>query len=119
MGKLPNVSVTTLTVPVIVHIAIGSAYDANLIFLKTIRCIFYFFEGVLIMQNNLKIIANNELMTVGEAAQYLRVSSDTIYHWTFKKMLPVVKLGRLSRYRRCDLDEFINKGLKSTNANQC
>ena len=70
------------------------------------------------MQNDLKIVANNELMTVSEAGQYLKVSKDTIYHWTFKKMLPVIKLGRLSRYRKQDLDNFINQGLKGANVNQ-
>ena len=68
--------------------------------------------------NELKIVVNNELMTVGEAGQYLKVSSDTIYHWTFKRMLPVVKLGRLSRYRKQDLDNFINQGLQGVHANQ-
>ncbi len=65
----------------------------------------------------MKVAENNELMTVSEAGQYLKVSSDTIYHWTFKKILPVVKLGRLSRYRKQDLDNFINQGLKGAHAN--
>ena len=68
--------------------------------------------------DNLKIVEGSGLLTVQEAAGYLKVSKDTIYHWTFKGMLPVVKLGRLSRYRRSDLDEFINKGLKGANVNQ-
>ena len=68
--------------------------------------------------DNLKIVERSGLLTVQEAAEYLKVSKDTIYHWTFKGMLPVVKLGRLSRYRRSDLDEFINKGLKGAHVNQ-
>lgn len=68
--------------------------------------------------SELKIANGSELLTVKEAGEYLKVSGGTIYHWTFRKILPVVKLGRLSRYRKQDLDNFINQGLIGTNENQ-
>lgn len=65
--------------------------------------------------SELKIVEGSGLLTVQEAASYLRVKPETIYHWTFQRTLPVVKLGRLSRYRLKDLQEFIAKGLRNTN----
>ncbi|MCK6467078.1 MAG: helix-turn-helix domain-containing protein [Candidatus Brocadia sinica] len=58
----------------------------------------------------LKIIDNN-LMTPQETADYLKIKLSTVYDWTFRKILPVCKLGRLNRYRKGDLDIFINKNM--------
>lgn len=56
-------------------------------------------------------IIDNGLMTPQQAADYLQVKLSTIYDWSFKKILPVCKLGRLNRYRKSDLDIFINNNM--------
>jgi excisionase family DNA binding protein len=62
--------------------------------------------------DELKIVENgNGLLTPQEAANYLKVKLSTIYDWSFKKILPCCKLGRLNRYRKCDLDDFISKNM--------
>ncbi len=49
------------------------------------------------------------LLTPQQAAEYLQVKLSTIYNWTMRRILPTCKLGKLNRYRRCDLDAFISK----------
>jgi len=53
--------------------------------------------------------SNAELLTRPEAALNLGVAEKTLAMWkcTGRYKLPVVKLGRLVRYRKSDLDKFI------------
>jgi len=61
---------------------------------------------------DLKILENsNGLLTPEQAAQYLQVKLSTIYNWSMRRILPVCKLGKLNRYRKSDLDNFINKNM--------
>ncbi len=58
----------------------------------------------------MKIVPNDDvrgLLTPNQTAEYLQVKLSTIYQWTMRRTLPVCKLGKLNRYRRCDLDKFI------------
>ena len=49
------------------------------------------------------------LLTRQEAAEYLGVSAQTLAIWktTGRYALPVVKVGRLCKYKRTDLDRFL------------
>jgi excisionase family DNA binding protein len=51
------------------------------------------------------------LLSRKEAAAYLGVTEQTLAIWkcTKRYALPVVKVGRLVRYKRTDLDAFITK----------
>lgn len=51
----------------------------------------------------------DELLTRKEAALYLGVQENTLAVWACKKRygLKVVKMGRLSKYKKEDLDDFI------------
>jgi excisionase family DNA binding protein len=53
--------------------------------------------------------SNNRLLTRKEAAELLGVSKGTLEVWscTNRYHLPVVKVGRLARYRMSDLMAFI------------
>jgi excisionase family DNA binding protein len=50
-----------------------------------------------------------ELLTRNQAAQYLGVTPNTLAVWacTHRYNLPFVKIGRLVKYRRADLEDFI------------
>ena len=61
--------------------------------------------------SELKLVEAGNLMTPQQAAQYLQVKISTIYNWSMKRVLPVCKAGRLNRYRKSDLDNFINKNM--------
>lgn len=53
----------------------------------------------------------SELLSRREAAKYLGVTEHTLAVWkcTKRYALPVVKVGRLVKYKKSDLDNFINK----------
>ncbi len=55
------------------------------------------------------ITRSSDLLTRKEAATYLGASEHTLAVWasTGRYGLPYVKVGRLVRYRRDDLDAFI------------
>lgn len=52
---------------------------------------------------------NHELLTRKEAAAYLGVAEKTLamWKWSGRYGLPFVKIGRLVKYRKSDLDAFI------------
>lgn len=58
-----------------------------------------------------QIGVNPALLSRKEAAVYLGVSEQTLAIWksTGRYALPVVKVGRLAKYRRSDLDGFLER----------
>ena len=52
----------------------------------------------------------SELMTVQEVAEYLRVKPSSIYEWAKNGKIPGVKVGRLWRFKREQIDEWLRKG---------
>ncbi len=58
------------------------------------------------------------LLSRKEAAKYLGVSEQTLAIWKCTKRydLPFVKIGRLIKYRKADLDGFIFKNLDSNSS---
>lgn len=52
---------------------------------------------------------SNELLTPKEAAALLKIPVGTLANWRVydRGWLPYVKLGRLVRYRRTDLEAFV------------
>ena len=55
----------------------------------------------------------NPLLSRKEAAAYLGVNGRTLANWLCAKRyeLPVVRIGRLVKYRQSDLDTFIDQNL--------
>ena len=47
------------------------------------------------------------LLSVDEAAQYLRVSTGTLRNWLSMRRLEFVKIGRLTRLSQAALDRYI------------
>ncbi len=52
---------------------------------------------------------NSDLLTRQQAAEYLGITPRTLAVWACTKRynLPFVKIGRLVKYRRAELDAFI------------
>ena len=48
-----------------------------------------------------------ELLKVTEAAEILRVRPETVYRWVEKGFLPFVKIGRILRINRTELERLI------------
>lgn len=60
--------------------------------------------------------ADEQLLDEKQAAQHLTVSPGTLAVWrcTGRYSLPFLKIGRMVRYRRSDLDAWIEKQAIST-----
>lgn len=60
-------------------------------------------------QNTVRV--QSDLLSRKEAAAYLGVTPETlaVWHCTKRYSLPLVKIGRLAKYRKSDLDIFISK----------
>ncbi|MBI9020495.1 MAG: PTS sugar transporter subunit IIA [Verrucomicrobia bacterium] len=54
---------------------------------------------------------NHEIMTIEEVAEYLRVSERTVYDWAQKGQLPGGKLGTTWRFKRSDIEGWVNRQL--------
>lgn len=54
---------------------------------------------------------NHEIMTIEEVAEYLRVSERTVYDWAQKGQLPGGKLGTTWRFKRADIENWVNRQL--------
>jgi PTS system nitrogen regulatory IIA component len=52
---------------------------------------------------------NHEIMTIEEVATYLRVSERTVYDWAQKGQLPGGKLGTTWRFKRSDIEGWVNR----------
>ena len=64
-------------------------------------------------QKNDKVVPlekfQSNLLSRKEAATYLGLTEKTLAQWTYTKRynLPIVKIGRLVKYKKSDLDLFI------------
>jgi len=55
-----------------------------------------------------------DLLTVPEAAMFLRIQPSTVRSWILQRRIPFVKIGRLVRIRRTDCIALINASLVPT-----
>jgi len=59
----------------------------------------------------MEMAMSNMLLTVSEAAEYLRLSHRTLDGWRWKGTGPAYqKLGSSIRYRKAALDAFVEEG---------
>ena len=49
-------------------------------------------------------------LSVDEIARYLGVKRDTVYKWIDRKRMPAHKVGRLWKFRRQAVDEWVHSG---------
>jgi excisionase family DNA binding protein len=50
----------------------------------------------------------DDLLTIGEAAEYLRLSKKTTWRWCRSGRLPAFKIGHQWRISKADMQEMIN-----------
>ncbi len=55
--------------------------------------------------------SQHDIMTVEEVANYIRVSERTVYEWAQKGEIPCGKLGATWRFRREEVENWLNKRL--------
>ena len=49
----------------------------------------------------------NDILTVSEVAEYLRINPQTVYRKAKAGELPAVRIGRAIRFRRAELDAWL------------
>lgn len=59
--------------------------------------------------NNMVDIADRWL-SISEISQYLGISNDTVYKWIEHKELPAHKIGRLWKFKKDEVDEWVRSG---------
>lgn len=60
----------------------------------------------------------DEIMTVAEVAEYLKMKPQTIYKWLQDGMIPAAKLGREWRFRKSVIDAWLDKKMAESPAMQ-
>jgi excisionase family DNA binding protein len=55
----------------------------------------------------MKALPESGLLTVKEAANFLAVSTSTLYGWVYQRRIPFVKVGRALRFELAELQKFI------------
>ena len=58
----------------------------------------------------------NEILTLEEVAEYLRLTPQTIYKWAQERRIPAVKLGKEWRFRRSILDRWLDEQMVGDNS---
>lgn len=53
-------------------------------------------------------------ISVEEIAAYLGVQRDTVYKWIIRKNLPAHKVGRLWKFRKSEIDNWVRAGSTAT-----
>lgn len=53
--------------------------------------------------------SNHTLLTVEEAAQFLRIRPRTVFQYASRGKLRKVKIGKCLRFRKSDLESFIDE----------
>ena len=60
-------------------------------------------------------MAETDVMTVREVAEYLKVKERTIYRLVAKGGIPAFKVGGSWRFRRAEIDEWITRNTEDEN----
>lgn len=56
-----------------------------------------------------QISKQKQLMNTNEASEFLGISKNTLYEWIVQKKVPHVKVGRLVKFRRENLEEWLKR----------
>ncbi len=51
----------------------------------------------------------DEIMTVAEVAEYLKMKPQTIYKWLQEGMIPAAKLGKEWRFKKSVIDSWLDE----------
>ena len=54
-------------------------------------------------------MTDEPLMSVKDLADYLQVDMSTIYIWSQRGQIPAMKVGKMWRYRRSEIEEWLNQ----------
>ena len=56
---------------------------------------------------------DEDILTIGEVAKFLRVSNRTVYDWAQKGEIPGGKIGKIWRFKKADIIKCVNERLST------
>ena len=56
------------------------------------------------------LMMEDRWLSVDEIAAYLGIKRDTVYKWIDNKDMPAHKVGRLWKFKRVEVDEWVRQG---------
>ncbi|MHB8173967.1 MAG: helix-turn-helix domain-containing protein [Nitrospirota bacterium] len=56
-----------------------------------------------------RIPKEKQLMDTNEASEFLGISKNTLYEWVVQNKVPYIKVGRLVKFRKVELEEWLKK----------
>ena len=60
----------------------------------------------------MKIVESSGLLTPQQAADYLGIKLSTVYSMCMRRQILFCKIGKLNRFRRSDLDKWIESHMQ-------
>ena len=61
---------------------------------------------------------NDRWLSVDEIAAYLGIKRETIYKWLVEKNMPAHRVGRLWKFRKDEIDEWVRTGEADSRKNK-
>jgi excisionase family DNA binding protein len=58
-------------------------------------------------------LASEPLSTLQDAAEYLKVSEDTVHRWIDRKRMPAHRISRFWRFKLSEIDTWVRSGSAS------
>jgi len=55
-------------------------------------------------------LMKDRLLSVDDVCEYLGISRDTAYRWIEEKGLPAYRLGRLWKFKKQEIEEWVKRG---------
>jgi len=55
-------------------------------------------------------------LSIREICEHLGVSSDTVYKWIDKHAMPAHRMGRLWKFKKVEVDEWVKAGGATSNS---
>ena len=55
-------------------------------------------------------MTDDRWFSLEEIAEYLGVKSDTLYKWMYRKKMPAHKVGKLWKFRKEEIDQWVRSG---------
>ena len=56
------------------------------------------------------LVMEDRWLSVDEIAAYLGIKRDTVYTWISEKQMPAHRMGRLWKFRKEEVDEWVKTG---------
>jgi len=65
----------------------------------------------------MKIPIDQHFLSVDEIAEYLGIKRDTVYRWITKRDLPAHRVGRLWKFKKKEVDNWVKAGSPKSSEN--